>query len=442
MRILLSSANFCNSPYVVYPLGIGVLASALSQAGHEVCQFDPLSLGDYQAQARALLQDFRPELIGVSIRNLDDIDSRQITDRLLGESLDVIRFFRAEAPGVPMVLGGPGFSLYAEDILRLTGVEYGISGEGEDAIVQLADSLAAGKPLRPGVLHLPNTTLAGAIYDGAIADFYNAETHLIPVQTKRGCPFRCVYCTYPVLEGRKIRTRDPDNVLADLADIHARWPDAMVYFVDSVFNDPSGHYKKLLEAMLSNGLNLPWTGFITPASLTESDIRLMVDAGLVAADLGVDAATDQTLAGIGKNFSFADVQRCCRQLLEQGVFVTTNVMFGGPGETDATVQQGIANLLSLEPAYSVIFAGIRLFHGAPLIETARQQGKIPADWNGIGALYYFAPGIDPERLHEMLLEGFQNSRYCIYPPASRNHDIQMIHKFGFLKLRNLRLGKK
>ena len=102
MRILLSSANFCNSPYVVYPLGIGVLASALSQAGHEVRQFDPLSLGDYQAQARVLLQDFRPELIGVSIRNLDDIDSRQITDRLLGESLDVIRFFRAEAPGVPM----------------------------------------------------------------------------------------------------------------------------------------------------------------------------------------------------------------------------------------------------------------------------------------------------------------------------------------------------
>ena len=106
MRILLSSANFCNSPYVVYPLGIGVLASALSQAGHEVRQFDPLSLDDYQAHARALLQDFRPELIGVSIRNLDDIDSRQITDRLLGESLDVIRFFRAEAPGVPMALGG------------------------------------------------------------------------------------------------------------------------------------------------------------------------------------------------------------------------------------------------------------------------------------------------------------------------------------------------
>ena len=245
MRILLSSANFCNPPYVVYPLGIGVLASALSQAGHEVRQFDPLSVDDYQVQARALLQDFRPELIGVSIRNLDDIDSRQIPTGLLGESLDVIR---SSAPSTrrPMVLGGPGFSLYAEDILRLTGVEYGICGEGEDAMVQLADSLAAGKPLRPGVLRLPNTTLAGAIYDGAIADFYNAETHLIPVQTKRGCPFRCVYCTYPVLEGRKIRTREIDDVLADLADIHARWPDAMVYFVDSVFNDPSGHYKKQL----------------------------------------------------------------------------------------------------------------------------------------------------------------------------------------------------
>ena len=442
MRILLSAANFCNSPYVVYPLGISVIATALSRAGHDVRQFDPLPADDYQTGARALLRDFRPELIGISIRNLDDIDSRQITDRLLGDSLETIRFFRAAAPGVPMVLGGPGFSLYADDILRLTGAEYGISGEGEDAAVRLADSLAAGKPLRPGVIRLPNTTQAGACYDQRIAGFYDAETHLIPVQTKRGCPFRCAYCTYPILEGREIRTRDLDDVLADLAGIHERWPDAMIYFVDSVFNDPAGNYRKLLAAMQSNGLHLPWTGFITPANLTENNIRQMAETGLVAADLGVDAATDQTLAGIGKNFSFADVQRCCRQLLEHGVSVTTNVMFGGPGETDDTVRQGIANLLALEPAYSVIFAGIRLLHGAPLLETARQQGKIPADWNGIGALYYFAPGIDPDRLHQTLLDGFQNSRCCIYPPASRNHDIQMIHKFGFLKLRNLRLGQK
>ena len=441
MRILLSAANFCDSPYVVYPLGISVIANALRQAGHDVRQFDPLAAGDFQAGALALLHDFQPELLGISLRNRDDIDSRQITDRLLGDSLETIRFFRTAAPGVPMVLGGPGFSLYADEILRLTGAEYGISGEGEDAAVALAKRLAAGENVPHGVIRQHNHTQAGACYDDAIATFYDGETHLIPVQTKRGCPFHCAYCTYPLLEGHELRTRNLDEVLAELAEIHAKWPDAMIYFVDSVFNDPSGHYRKLLHAMQAHDLQLSWTGFITPASLSAEDITLMTQTGLVAADLGVDAATDQTLTGIGKNFAFADVRRCCRQLLDHGVSVTTNVMFGGPGETYDTVREGIDNLLALEPAYSVIFAGIRLLHGAPLLETARREGKIPPDWNGIGALYYFAPGLDPDRLHDLLLDGFRNSRCCIYPPASRNRDIQMIHKFGFLKLRNLKLGQ-
>ena len=442
MRILLSAANFCSDPYPVYPLGMSVIAGALAAAGHEVEQFDPMPFGPekYREEAAKRVAAFRPELIGVSIRNLDNIDSRADDDELIRDSVKVIRFLRTLA-AAPMILGGPGYSLYPERILELTGAEYGVAGEGESAVVELAAALVRGERPAPGVYRKKSERQAPPLYSPEIAGFYHGETHIIPIQTKRGCPFRCAYCTYPMLEGHEMRLRDLDEVLRDIERIRSEWPDAMLYFVDAVFNDPGRCYVPLVEAMIERRLTVPWTGFVTPARLRDGDLERMAESGMVAVDLGVDAASDATLAGLGKAFSFDEVRRCCGKLLELNVGVTTSVMFGGPGETYETVAEGIRNLREIEPAYSIAFSGIRVLDGAPLVDVARREGKVAPDWDGLGSLYYFAPGLDPDRVHEMLLEGFKGSRFCVYPPGSRNRDLQMIHKFGYVKLRNLQLAR-
>ncbi len=443
MKILLSGANFCDEPYIVYPLGMSVTARILTAAGHEVRQFDPLAAGGlaaYREKLSAAVREFQPDLAGVSIRNLDNIDSRTVDCGLLGRSFELIAALRAAAPGVPLMLGGPGFTLYPEAILKLTGCEYGVAGEGERAVLELAAKIESGTPPPAGtIFRAPVERIAGALYDPAIADFYCGETHMLPVQTKRGCPFKCAYCTYPALEGRTMRPRPLDAVLNDIRFIHERYPEAMIYFVDSVFNDPGRCFEPLVRAMIEQKLQVPWTGFITPGHLRDGDLELLAESGLVTADLGVDAASDAALAGLGKSFTFSEVERCCAKLRELQVGITTSVMFGGPGETYATVREGIANLRRLEPAYSIVFSGIRVLDGAPLVAIARREKQIPDDWNGVGSLYYFAPGLDREIVHEMLLDGFRDSRFCVYPAGSRNHDVRMIHKFGYVKLRNLHL---
>ncbi len=442
MRILLSATNFCTDPYAVYPLGMSVVAAVLKAAGHEVRQFDPLSCGaeNYADRVAEEIADFCPELIGVSLRNLDNIDSRSVDDRLLGEALGVIRTLK-RLSGVPMFIGGPGFSLYPERILELCGAEYGIRGEGEAAVLEVVEAAARGTGVGR-VFAAPGPEQFGARYDRRIAEFYVRETHMLPVQTKRGCPFHCAYCTYPELEGRVMRMRDQEAVLRDLEYIRENFPEAMVYFVDSVFNDPGRLYEPLLREMIRRRLDIAWSGFITPAGVRDGDPELWAESGLIAADLGLDAATDETLSGLGKNFKFAEAERCARRMLELGIGVTSSVMFGGPGETVETIRAGIANLRSLEPAYTAVFSGIRLLAGAPLLEQARREGKVPAEWDGVGSLYYFAPGLNPEEVHNLLLAGFAGSRFCVYPPGSRNRDIQMIHRFGYRKLRNLQLGGK
>ncbi len=442
MRILLLSTNTFSEPYSVYPLGMSVISGALTAAGHEVRQFDPMVCGKEKCYKllTELIQEFCPGAIGVSIRNLDNMDSSDESAPLIHDSIKIVRHLRTLSQA-PIILGGSGFSLQPETILCLTGADYGIVGEGEDSAVDLISRLSAGVNIAEKLHYSCTVKQFGADYQDDILNFYNGETNSIPIQTKRGCSCNCVYCTYPMLEGHRVRMRDPEEVVSEIITLHQRFPNAMLYFVDAVFNDPGKQYLELLELMLRRNVVVPWNAFITPEKLEGEEIKLMASAGMTAVDLGLDASTDATLAGIGKNFTFRNIPEICRTMLKLDVEVTSSVMFGGPGETEETVTSGIANLRSLEPAYSIIFSGIRILTGAPLLELARKQGIVPSDWDGIRKLFYYAPGLSPDWLEQTLKSGFAGSKYCIYPPGSRNDQLKKIHRFGYVKLKRLQFMK-
>ncbi len=437
MRILLFSINFCTSPYPVYPLGMSVVAGALTAAGHEVLQFDALPYGPerWLEAAAGAVGRFHPDVLGVSWRNLDTVDSSDSAGSLFHESVARVRRIRALS-SAPLVLGGAGFSLQPEHLLELTGADYGVVGEGEKALVELVSELAAGRRPEARLRRGTGGPQVAPLYVPELIAYYGGETHLIPVQTKRGCPFRCAYCTYPALEGRRVRPRPVAEVLADLEQIREAQPEAMIYFVDAVFNDPGGSWQALVDGLIERNWQLPWTAFLTPSGLTAKDLERMARSGLVTADLGVDGATDETLVGLAKDFTFEAVRRSCQTLAGLGVGISASVMFGGPGETAETIRRGIDNLRAL-PACSLIYAGIRLLAGTPLLERARQEGQVPPDWDGLRALYYYAPGIDPDRLDAELKSGFAGCRNCVYPPSGRDAELRLLYKFGYPRLRQL-----
>ena len=277
----------------------------------------------------------------------------------------------------------------------------------------------------------------GALYQQDIRDYYCRLTHILPVQTKRGCPFHCVYCTYPALEGCSMRLRDPAGVAGQLEELAAELPDVMFYFVDAVFNDPAREYHRLLKEMERRSLTVPFAAFLTPGGLNAEDLDLLCSRGMIAAELGIDGAADETLRGLGKNFDFGTAARVCRELLARNVGVTANVMFGGPDETWETVRRGIGNLRSIEPVHTLVFSGIRILPHTPLFALAKKENVVPPDWNGRDEIYYYAPGIEPERLHRELCDGFAASSCCIYPPHACNDSLKTLHRFGYANYRKL-----
>lgn len=436
MKALLISANQCIDPYPVYPLGMGVMAQVLTDSGVEVVQKDILVHGSSGIQSTLETEVF--DLIGISIRNIDTVNSSAGNTTLTGAAFELVKLCR-KFSSAKIVLGGAGFTLYPERIMALSGADFGIVGEGEESMRKVLRMLEKGED-GPTLIRSECPVQSPALYDGEILDHYCKKTHIISMQTKRGCPFNCVYCTYPKLEGRSVRQRDTGAICRQIRELKERYPEALFFFVDSIFNDSKGEYKIFLEEMMKQCGKVPFSCFITPEALTAEDIDLLHRAGLVLADIGIDAASDTTLRGMGKNFTFAHALDCVKQMQQLDIGISCSVIVGAPGESYETLEEGIRNLHALEPAVVGVFSGVRIIAGTPLYEIASKRGMIPPEWDGLTPLYFFEEGVEQEKIDERLLAEFKDNKNILYPPDRMNRMLRTIHKIGYLQFRNFLRG--
>jgi lipid biosynthesis B12-binding/radical SAM protein len=433
MKILLISSNIADTPYSVYPLGLSMVASSLHQAGHQVRQFDFLASGRSKEALLQEVREFAPDVIGISIRNIDNVN-------LLHEQryIDAVREIVREARTVSsakIVLGGSGFSIMPEEILCHTGADYGIVGEGEALLVDFLEQAAKGTYPGDKILRSQTLLSAGqipsAFYDSRIMDFYLKSGNVASVQTKRGCIHACTYCSYPFLEGSLLRPRDAKTVVDDIEILLHQHKAEYIFFTDSLFNDDQGNYLSVLKEMKRRGIVVPWTAFFKPQGFTREVILLMKETGLKAVEIGTDATTDITLKNLGKTFTFGDVIACNDLLAEYGISTAHYFMFGCPGETKDTVLEGIANIKNLKKTVSFIFMGIRILPHTPLARLAQEQGIISFGQNLLEPVYYIAPGIDRVWLEENLTEAFKGRRNCVFPPDALDNSLAFLHKLGY-----------
>ncbi len=183
--------------------------------------------------------------------------------------------------------------------------------------------------------------------------------------------------------------------------------------------------------MLRRGVNIPWTAFIKPGGLTDEIVGRMKRTGFAAAEVGTDAACDRTLKKMGKSFTFSEVVECNDMLVRNGIATSHFFMFGGPGETEDTVHEGIRNILSLQKSVSFIFMGIRILPDTPLARLALKEGIISADDGLLEPTYYLSPSVDRDWMEKTLTEAFANVRHCIFPPDAMESSLQVLHKLGY-----------
>lgn len=427
-RILLISTNRNTTPDAVFPLGLAHVNAALRRAGHDTrwvdCNADARPLS-------AVLAEYRPDFVGVSVRNIDDvlIRKRETYFDDLGALAETVR---AVNP-CPVILGGSGYSLFPERLLQLAGADYGIQGEGEESFSALISALTRGGDVStiPGLVHRrgreivanprqswrATAGLEAADRPGHLVGHYLAHGGMLNLQTQRGCAHHCCYCTYPVIEGRAHRERPAEIVAEEMAQLEAQGA-KYVFIVDSVFNSSPWHVVETCEAILRRNLKIRWACFLRPQGLTGELMDLMARAGLAHIEFGSDSFCDPVLEAYGKRFTFDDICRSSELARQRGVDFCHFLICGGPGETLATLQTSFANAQRLGGAVIMAIVGMRIYPGTPLRERAVREGRIAADADLLTPAYYLAPGLAEEEVFARLQQfSAQASNWIVGDPT-------------------------
>ena len=406
MRVLLISANTERINMVTIPLGLGVVAAATRRAGHHVDFLDLLREPDPVVAVRRAIAAHPPDVIGISVRNIDD-QTRESPRFLLAQVKPVVEACRA-CCRAPIVLGGAGYSIFPDAALAYLGAEFGVCGDGEVAFPALVACTANGRD--PG--GLPGVHVAGRhdaedpafsedlgalpMWDEALGEVADpASPDLwIPVQSRRGCPNDCSYCSTSRIQGRPLRARDPREVAEHVAML-ARAGYRRVYFVDNSFNIPEQHALDLCDALSRLAAGVEWRCILYPHRVSEELVRRMAQAGCVEVSLGFESGSPRVLREMNKRFTPADVREISGMLAAHGIRRWGFLLLGGPGETRETVEESVAFAQSLGLDGLRVTAGIRIYPGTTLARRAIAEGMIAAEDDLLVPRFYLAPGLEP-----------------------------------------------
>ena len=440
MNVLLVSANRLKAPYAVYPLGLDYVARSLAPR-HEVRVVDLVAGADMSALA-ATLEAMPPDIVGLAIRNIDNTDTLD-PKGFTGQYREVVDFIRERAPA-PLVLGGSGFTIFPSETMALLGAEFGILGEGE-RMADLVDALEAGRdpagipgvvlPDRPVALPPPLATRWDRTVDGfpAVTAYYIRRGGMLNLQSKRGCPFRCIYCTYPHIEGRRMRRIAPSEVAATavaLQEAGARF----LFVTDSAFNADPEHSLAVAEAFRSAGLTIPWGAFFAPLHPSGDYYRQLARAGLTHVEFGTEAMTDSVLEAYHKPFRVADVRAAHAAALAAKVHVAHYLLLGGPGETAATLAETLSNIDKLPRTVVFFFCGMRIYPHTALYRLAVANQSITPEQNLLEPVFYRADGLDEKTIMETVRQQSGGRVNWVFGAggAETERILARLHRRGFV----------
>ncbi|MFC1516716.1 B12-binding domain-containing radical SAM protein [Thermodesulfobacteriota bacterium] len=407
MKVLLISANTEQINMPVLPLGMAYVAAAVENAGHEVKTVNLMMAQDVRGRIQAAVEGFKPGVIGISVRNIDD-QMMESPNLLLEPVKAVVSECRRLSDAI-IVLGGAGYSIFPERTLAYLKADMGIQGEGEKAFVRLLERLErkTGFSDIPGLCLAVFGTQEKRRFSRDLDDHpqplpnihldvpssTNQEDIYIPIQTRRGCPMDCSYCSTATIEGRILRKHSVEGAV----EFIQRYTESGIkqfFFVDNTFNFPLSYAKALCDRIIAAGLNIRWRCILYPWKIDDRLVEKMARAGCREVSLGFESGSEEMLKRLNKKFRPGDVRRISGILGKQGIHRMGFLLLGGPGETRETVEESLHFADSLEMDAMKITTGIRIYPGTPLYRTALEEGVIAQNEDLLFPKFYMAEGLE------------------------------------------------
>lgn len=373
-----------------YPSGLYSIAASLEAHGHSASVLD---LEIEELDLASLLAAARPDAVGITAATANRF-----------QAIAVARDVRAAAPNTWIVVGGPHFTFTAEDTLtHVPEIDVVVRGEGEVTLPALLQAVADGaslsaidgisyvangeivhNPDRPPVQDLDQLPIIN--WDSvpwARYDYRFMGMRCVSLQTGRGCPINCSFCSTTRMWGKHLRWRDPVKVVDDIEYLLRRYPFEAVFFDDDTFTLNRRHLLGICAEIERRGLKFNWICQSRVDTVNRDILATMKRAGCCYVYFGVETGSAKMLESIHKRITGAQVLETVRDCRAVGLLSHALFMYSLPDETDEDRQQTFAFMDEL------IAAGLDSFSANPTIiypgteveATARARGVLPREFS-------------------------------------------------------------
>ncbi len=440
MRILLVQSYLGRWEKPIYPVGLAILAAALK--GNEVKVVDPNALTHPIRDLHRTAKEFQPELVGISLRNLDTTQIRDPFVYLEGME-STTAAVKDAVPGAGIVMGGSGFSLFARELmLRFPRIDCGVYLEGEETFPQLVDKwpdiedikglfirqdgevIFTGSPSFPTLESVPFPDL-----NVVPIEPYKRLLDAVGVQTKRGCGLKCAYCNYPMLNGSRYRFRPPEMVGEEIERMEKDYGLERFIFIDSVFNIPRNHAEAVMRELIRRRIKAKWTGWYNERALDRDFVKLALEAGCELFSFSPDGFSDNSLKALGKNLRKKDILRVFELMKDfPQAKVGYNFFLNPPGGSLKEALEIIRFSLKARMAFrgrlvGFLMGSIRIEPETPIFRRAVEEGFIgegqpllAESSKELSRLFYRPPGSSALSGLLNLYVGLRNLRHKLMPP--------------------------
>jgi len=439
MKILLITTNTESIPDPVFPLGASYISGALKENLIDHKLLDLCFSQNYENDIKTAILDYSPDIVAMSLRNIDTTSYPNFISYIpfYKEIIQIIK----NISNALIIVGGAGFSIMPKEIINNINADLGIVGEGENNFVSLIKKFENNseyiKKINNNLIFKNDNEFQNDYETDAIPDRngfdinkYYKNGGMLNIQTKRGCPFKCIYCTYPVIEGRNIRQRHPKSV-CDEIDQLLKLDIKSLFIVDNEFLFPDEHVISICNEIIKRKQLINWSCYANPGLLTDELAHLMVEAGLKSIDFGSDAANDKMLYNLGKNFTVKDLFKASQICEKNSIKYCHSIILGGPGETMDTVKMTLDNILDISPTIVTCLVGIRIYPNTKLYKIAIEEKIIEPDNNLLEPCFYISKDIRDKILP--YIDNFSKNNPDWFFPGFRNDSYKKIQK-GLRKL--------
>ena len=396
MRVLLTTSPapqqspfFCNEK--TFPLGLGFLLSVLRQAGHQVFFIDNF-LHPRKFWTEGYLEKNSIDFVGIYSSTICWKGTLEII-----EGCHKLR--KSGIWNGKIVVGGPHTSVAQ---MRLPdAVDHIVRGEGEKAILDIVEGKTKERNVQGSIIEeldsLPRPAYDIFVnhhpkYENTVECF--TDSPVFTMNTSRGCPFTCKFCSVQGVWGRRYRYFSPDRVIDDIQWLMKDFGAKGIYFREDNFTGNQARTMQFCEQLLDRSLNIKWLCETRVRPLKRDLLEMMARAGCRWLYLGCESGSQRILDKIDKRIYVQDIRNVINWGKELGIKCYTSWIVGIPGETEGDRQKTFKLIEELQPFSSHINVYIGL-PGSDIYEEMIQTGNYiykdelgllySADWNKLAA---------------------------------------------------------